>query len=551
MAQFSIHSGTPAIYLNTPSDIIISNTTSQIKVTIPAGTYMSLASGKYSFNYCAFIQVKLKNNKGTVIETVPNLSSDFLEKLTKQSIASSDNVISEFKDKLAPYVFLFRVGQSTEAGWSSNPTLSKAFEKTFNITNSNAYSYEVAVCGVTVNTATWNNVPNYGSNSLRYSSYSWVTTDRNTDTDVWDGSKYVPGGGGNACTCPAHASSVDTTSLFGPISPGNVTTITDNGNETITIKGVLPTKGTNNPVTSSELTVVFKNATLGGSQVGLTVEKTLIGSSGSTANGTAFNGSTGITIAIPDGALLVEVNLSSEGKVGTLGGFIVSTSGNISFGKPNPPTTLSYSSTGGKFRLKDNLTWTWSGATNGHNARVDGYRIFIYKNGDTNTADENYAIKNPIELDTSTGETAAGTPYVEKAITSTNYATAPKGASLTFNPKDDVIGTTDATKFKSGDRCYCRVFSYAKWGENVHYSEKSLLGVVKSAGTNNDTIIYITGTPCTLKNAATVWVRVPKNPPTDKTLVWKEGTVYVYHDSGWKEAEGVYVREGSKWKEST
>lgn len=556
MAQFSIHKGTPKIYLNTPSDIVISNNTTsqikQIKVTIPADTYMSLDEGTYSYNYCAFVQVKIKNNEDKVIETVPNLSSDFLKKLTKQSAEADYNVVSEFKDKLAPYVFLFRVGQDTEAGWSSNPTLSNAFEKTFDITDSTAYSYEVAVCGVTVNTATWNDAPNYGSDSLRYSNYSWVTTDRNTDTDVLDEdkSKYVPGGGGNACPCPAHAVSVDATSLFGPISPGKVTAITDNGNETITIKGVLPTDGTNNPVTSSKLTVVFKNATLDGSQVGSTVKKILIGSSGSTNDGKAFEGSTGITITIPDGALLAEVDLSSEGKVGTLGGFIVLTSGNISFGKPNPPTKLSYSSTGGKFRLKDNLTWTWSGATNGHNARVDGYRIFIYKNGDTNTADKNYAIKNPIKLDTSIGETAAGTPYVEKAITSTNYATDPKEASLTFNPKDDVIGTTDATKFKSGDRCYCRVFSYAKWGENIHYSEKSLLGVVKSAGTNNDTIIYITGTPCTLKNAATVWVRVDTNGDGTPDT-WKEGTVYVYHNNKWKEAEGVYVHDGSKWKEST
>lgn len=546
MAQFNIHSGTPAIYLNTPSDIDISNTTSQIKVTIPKGTNMSLASGEYSYNYCAFIQVKLKDNSGAVIKTIPDLSSTFLKKLTKQSAAPSDNVITTFKSKLAPYVFLFRVGQESAAGWSKNPTLHQNFEKTFDITNLEAYSYEVDVCGVTVNTATWNDAPNYGSNSLRYSSdYSWVTTDRNTDTDV----EGKPGGGGNACPCPAHAASIDTASLFSPIIPGDVTAITDNGNETITIKGVLPSKGTNNPVVSSKLTVVFKDTTLNGKVVS-SVKKTLIKNSNTTDDGNDFK--KGITITIPDGALLAEVNLSSEGKVGTLGGFIISTSGNITFGKPEPPTTLSYSSTGDKFRLKDKLTWTWSGATNGHNARVDGYRIFIYKNGDTDTANKNYAIQNPIELTSSSGTTDAGTPYVEKTITSTDYDTAPLGASLTFTPKKDVVETTDdTTKFKPGDRCYCRVFSYAKWGTNVHYSEKSLLGVVKSAGTNNDTLIYITGTPCTLKNGATVWVRVPKSNEENSPLEWKEGTVYVYNGSAWKEAEGVYVYNGSAWKEST
>jgi hypothetical protein len=157
------------------------------------------AAGSFGFNYCAFVQIEVTKSDGTK-KVIPNLSKDFISKVT----TSGYNVVSTFKNVLAPYVFLFRVGEEYNESWTSYPTLKDNRTKTFSI-DSDAKSYTVYFCGITVNTATWTNGGANDSDSLRYSNYTWATTERNTDINNT--------GGGNACPCEEHKAKVDSEAL--------------------------------------------------------------------------------------------------------------------------------------------------------------------------------------------------------------------------------------------------------------------------------------------------------------------------------------------------
>lgn len=199
--KYSIHAGTPKIYVHIPdgkSVTIDDSTKGTVKVTIPMGTYMK-AAGSFGFNYCAFVQIEVTKSDGTK-EVIPNLSKDFISKVT----TSGYNVVSTFKNVLADYVFLFRVGEEYNESWTSYPTLKDNRTKTFSIA-SDAESYTVYFCGITVNTATWTNGGANDSGSLRYSNYTWATTERNTDINNT--------GGGNACPCEEHKAKVDSEAL--------------------------------------------------------------------------------------------------------------------------------------------------------------------------------------------------------------------------------------------------------------------------------------------------------------------------------------------------
>ncbi len=200
--KYSIHAGTPKIYVHIPEgkSVTIDDTTKgTVEVTIPEGTYMK-ATDSFGFNYCAFVQIEVIKSDGTK-KVIPNLSEDFISKVT----TSGYNVVSTFKEVLADYVFLFRVGEEYNEDWTSYPTLVKNRTKTFTI-DSDAESYTIYFCGITVNTATWTNGGANDSDSLRYSNYTWATTERNTDINNT--------GGGNACPCDEHKAKVDSEALL-------------------------------------------------------------------------------------------------------------------------------------------------------------------------------------------------------------------------------------------------------------------------------------------------------------------------------------------------
>jgi hypothetical protein len=222
-----------------------------------------------------------------------------------------------------------------------------------------------------------------------------------------------------------------------------------------------------------------------------------------------------------------------------------------------------------KPRLKDILMWKWKGFSNGTNAPVAGFRIYTYKgtahDGKTTTPDNSatiplndeskymaYALKitnsdatgesNAIKDITRANIVATGTTSrkryydieytdVSKKLGYAQFGYYPN--SLEFVDGEALTGYSNSVTDHSGSLCTCNVYTYAYWGD----------------GTQHFSADYLEG-QCYVYNGAVVWVRVP-DPKDSTKLKWAEGTVYVYHNGGWKEAEGVYVRKGGQWKEST
>jgi hypothetical protein len=206
--------------------------------------------------------------------------------------------------------------------------------------------------------------------------------------------------------------------------------------------------------------------------------------------------------------------------------------------------------------------WKWDGATKGGGAAaIGGFRVYIHRiakgtsgSPATKTPDNTinlsgktlYEIKDEgksteaLKTYTST-ETSKGSNTMYGYYCDIPYVSGEANdAQFGFIPKD--LG------FSAGDLCYCEVFTYNTWGDgDRRYS--------KANATDTDYTPIIGS--CNIFNGATIWVRVPK-PDDPDTLEWKEGTVYVYNGSAWKEAEGVYVCTDvnettgkATWKEST
>ena len=318
------------------------------------------------------------------------------------------------------------------------------------------------------------------------------------------------------------------------ITKGEIS-ITDNGNNTFTVSGKNGKGGFNNALESGTLNTTLGIEGVSFSLVDVDTNDALAGKTDEDKFSRTYK------ISDPDnkigdaGVIKVTSTITNVPSQSTDGTVVAKDEKVIKFYKvPNPPTSIWYVSNGkssasdGTFepRLKKELSWRWTGASSGNSSSsITGYKIYIYKNevvaGASGTA---FNLKNPSsEADTSiTNEPSdKGTPghKIETTLTINTRL------NFKFIPKDE--------GFVNNDKCICRVFSATTWGDNsIHYSTTGVLG------------------ECTLKNGAVVWVRTPKSS-TDSTLVWKEGTVYVYHEGRWQEAEGVYVRSGGQWKEST
>lgn len=209
-----------------------------------------------------------------------------------------------------------------------------------------------------------------------------------------------------------------------------------------------------------------------------------------------------------------------------------------------------------KPRKKEILMWKWSGATDGGGAApIGGFRVYIHRIAKgTSGSPATKTPDNTINLSGKTLYEITNEGKTNEALATYKSTDVSKGSNEMYGYYCDipyVSGEANDAQFgfipvdlgfSAGDLCYCEVFTHNTWGDgDRRYS--------KANATDTDYTPIIGS--CNIFNGATVWVRVPKNPPTDNTLVWKEGTVYVYHNNEWKEAEGVYVRKGGQWKEST
>lgn len=537
------------IYLDFPKDTYMtaSNTTTQLTVNFPKGTQMHLevfdaktgaAVEKYfDYHYMAFLLVRFtikKDDGSTKTETVGVTSRTIRDKYTHYE---------------ADYIIMERDG-----AYSGNNANIAAGTNNWAFHNESEKSFTIAI----------------PSNAIKYS----LVIRGESNLTPLDGGELETG---NFALTPCPCDEVITAAhpsadLFGEIDAGSIDTISILENGKIRVTGTEAEEGTNNKVKSCVLTVTCKGIDADKKPFETSTDIKLISSA--EAGGDSF---TKDDVSLLDGTTMVSATLSSQGVLGMersdFGDQIT-----VTIDKPNPPTSIAYSTAKmNRPRLKDNLTWSWSGASRGtkssatsYNATIDGYRVMIYKNNKNGGATGSIQLKDisgwtPSHTNPDDGSTPI--PYVEKSSTALS-------GSLTFNPIENVNTQNTAdpdnpiawNTFVANDRCYCRVYSYAKWGPNNVYSSKSLLGIVDSSGTNTK-INYVVVDPannpsnkqtkCVLHNAAVVRVRAPKST-TDSTLVWREGTVYVYNGSTWQEAEAVYVctdvdKDTGKatWQEST
>lgn len=377
------------------------------------------------------------------------------------------------------------------------------------------------------------------------------------------------------CPCNDHSEKVKNipADFSTPITAGSVS-IVDNGNNTITVSGTNGAKGINNAIAASSLEVKLGSTVLSSSRA----NNDLIEADTATTKASQDTFSYTYTITA-SGTITAELtNTGNKGDTVT-----ASDTEDVKFYTPpkwkNAAKLTFDSGDEGQYndrpRLKKPLKWTWSGAeagnTEDHNV-IRGYQIYICNGGGgTDKAVGLYPYRGKFTLnsgntspgakvfETSTNNSAGAYDYVINRGTTNNTLVTDGSGNISFTPKD--LG------FASKNICYCRVRPFSYWGNRVatieldsdgnkaDYTQYAknygpwLIGICTADGGDN-TATYIKGTQCILSNGAVVWVRVDTNGD-DIPDTWKEGTVYVYHNGEWKEAEGVYVRDGSKWKEST
>lgn len=387
------------------------------------------------------------------------------------------------------------------------------------------------------------------------------------------------------CPCDDHLEKVKNIPIefSTPITAGSIS-IVDNGNNTFTVSGKNGKGGINNALKSGTLNTVLGIEGVSFSLVDVKTNDTLAG----TTNEDNFSRT--YRISDPDdkigdaGVITVTskiTNVPSQSKDKSV---YAQDEKVIKFYKApkwnkNTANLTFTSGDSGQYnnrpRLKKPLKWAWTGATPGNTAShnvIRGYQIYICNGGGgIDKAVGLYPYRGKFTLnsgntspgakvfETSTDDSTGAYAYVINRGTTNNTLVTDGSGNISFTPID--LG------FASKNICYCRVRPFSYWGNRVATKELSsdgnkatytqyaknygpwLIGICTADGSDT-TATYIKGTQCVLSNGAVVWVRVDTNgngvPDT-----WKEGTVYVYHNNEWKEAEGVYVREGSKWKEST
>lgn len=268
-------------------------------------------------------------------------------------------------------------------------------------------------------------------------------------------------------------------------------TITDNGDNTVTIKATKGGAGTNNALKSTELwykvggtTSVTKNF---GTDASYSVTKTISGDAGDKV----------VRVYAKTTAYGTHNNTSSTQKGLDVKHYVAPTK--------QPTPEIKYT----KKRLTLNEDWkfTWSEATAANDSSpVKGYRLIIEQKQPNKTA-----VNMPFK-------TVGGSSSTNKGDGKDYLDVGSAVRTISVNPK--TIG------FSVGDK--------VRFGVQPYTTNAKGTKLLKSS------IAY--SSQYEVQNAGIVHVKV--------NGVWKEGQVYVKVNGTWKEAESVHTRVNGAWKES-
>lgn len=263
---------------------------------------------------------------------------------------------------------------------------------------------------------------------------------------------------------------------------GSISSVVDNGNNTVTVSGYIGLSGANNPVTSSTLFYIFSTQS----------------TNQSIALGSTSGGSFSKTIAIPADAYAFACYIHTYSDKNNA----YSQSRNYSVkyydnpGNPGKPT-LSYQRKGPT--LKEALSFNWEAASPGTNTPIVGYRLRLYKNG---------------SLITGVNPNDASAYYYDTNSTSTTYS---------FD--------ASALGFKVGDTIKLGIYSY---GKNAAGDLLFNGGGTGEAQVESDAYTFINAGIIRIKKDG-IWkegqVYIKVNG------IWKEAdSVYIKKDGLWKES---------------
>lgn len=270
-------------------------------------------------------------------------------------------------------------------------------------------------------------------------------------------------------------------------------TITDNGDNTFTIKGSAATAGTNNPVKSTKL-------------------RYKIGSADTVEISSLTLSNAAITAAKGDATQTIKANTRA---IGTYGGDVKSETVSKKInnyqapGNPGKPVITWEKS---RMTIKEPWTVSWTAAKPANSSSlIKGYRVRLYKNGKTIPI---------IDNDGDVHSTLVGTDY--------RYdRKASLGTSMKIYPAECGI--------KAGDRIKVGLYAYTTNGVGKVLWSGSGKNEIDSDD-ENDKDRYV------VRNAGIVHVK--------KSDTWYEGQVYVKKNDRWEEAEAVYTKVDGSWEES-
>lgn len=278
------------------------------------------------------------------------------------------------------------------------------------------------------------------------------------------------------------------------VSKGTVT-ITDNYNNTFKVTATAGASGDNN------------TASLGDIDWGYT-----------TSYGTKIANNTSPTLTT-SGKGNTRTVYARAYTVGTKGDKIAaSNSANIrQYFRPSAPgkPVLKYNKS--RLTIKESWKYQWAEATstNTTTSPVLGYRLILYKNG------ESVCIKNASGQELST-LSKKGTWYWDS-----NYK---ENGVPTVNIHPSLYG------FKPGDTIKLAIKAFTRYGKGGANNKGAVL-------LNNDSSSGWTGSDLlTIQNSGVMRIRVGNT--------WKEGQVHVRVGNSWVEAESVKIKTANGWKES-
>lgn len=277
--------------------------------------------------------------------------------------------------------------------------------------------------------------------------------------------------------------------------------VTDKGNNTVTLSGTLGKNGTDNAIQSATLYFTVDGTDPKSSSTRTSVSLTA-------SSGASYTKS----VTITENCTVKGYTICKFKRNNTTA---TDSAGAKYYIKPNNPGKPIIYHTRTRLTPKEFIKHKWTAATAGNsNSPVVGYRVRLYQKKAGSSTWTNIPIWS-----TSSGE--------QKSVlngTSTTDWIYDRGIANVDNPTDISLGH-EIHGFKVGDSVKLSTQAYSKNGAGG----KLLSDVMTSA----ETII---------QNAGVVHVKVGGS--------WKEGQVYVKVSDTWREADSVNVKVSGSWKES-